>query len=78
MTTLQPLKAREVIRALERAGFEQKRQTGSHVIMYKPGSPRPVPVPLHGKDIRVSLLRRIISQAGMTVEEFQEYAGCYP
>jgi predicted RNA binding protein YcfA (HicA-like mRNA interferase family) len=50
MTTLRPLKASEVIHALERAGFEQKRQTGSHVVMYKPGLPRPVPIPVHGKD----------------------------
>jgi predicted RNA binding protein YcfA (HicA-like mRNA interferase family) len=78
MTDLRPLKAREVIRALEHAGFEQIRHTSSHVIMYKPGLSRPVPIPMHGKDIRVSLLRRIINQAGMTVEEFLEYAGRRP
>jgi len=30
------LKPKEVVAALEKAGFEVKRHTGSHLIMYKP------------------------------------------
>jgi len=39
------LKPRQVVAALEKAGFEVRRQTGSHVIMYKSGIRRPISIP---------------------------------
>ncbi len=67
---LPALTAREVIRALKRAGFYERRQTGSHVIMRKDGLLRPVPVPLHLGDLSRDLVFDIIKQAHLTVEEF--------
>ncbi len=69
---LRPLKAREVISALQRAGYEMDRVHGSHHILVRVGNPtRTVPVPLHaGRDIHVGLLRAIIRQAGLTPREF--------
>jgi len=61
---LPSVQPRQVIRALERAGFVVKRQTGGHVILHKEGHPRPVPVPRHSKTMRRGLLARIIRQAG--------------
>ncbi len=62
------LKPREVIAALERAGFHQVRQRGSH-IQLKRGNLL-VTVPSHPGDLRPEVLRSIIRQAQMTIEEF--------
>ncbi|MEW6142423.1 MAG: type II toxin-antitoxin system HicA family toxin [Chloroflexota bacterium] len=59
-----------MVAALERAGFEVKRQTGSHAILYKTGLRRPITVPLHAKDIPTGTLRAIIRQASLTITDF--------
>jgi predicted RNA binding protein YcfA (HicA-like mRNA interferase family) len=70
---LPSLKPKEVIVALERAGFEMRRQTGSHVILYKPGLRRPLSIPIHTQDMPRGTLRAIIRQANLTVNEFLEH-----
>ena len=51
MASLPMLTAREVIRALERAGFQVQRQTGSHARL-KHADGRVVTVPVHaGQDV---------------------------
>jgi len=67
---LPSLKPKEVISALERAGFLVKRQTGSHAILYKPDIRRPISIPIHPKDLPIGTLRAIIRQANLTVDEF--------
>ncbi len=47
MTRLPTLKAREVIRVLEKLGYQRARQVGSHAHYEKPGK-KPIPVPIHG------------------------------
>jgi predicted RNA binding protein YcfA (HicA-like mRNA interferase family) len=72
MAGLPSLKGREVITALQRAGFVESRTSGSHHILKK--SPHSVSVPMHGsKPIKRGTLGNIIKQAGMTVEEFMKY-----
>jgi predicted RNA binding protein YcfA (HicA-like mRNA interferase family) len=66
------MKPKEVIAALEKAGFELKRQTGSHAIMYKPGIRRPISIPQHLKDLPKGTLRAIIREAGLTRDEFSK------
>lgn len=66
------LKPKEVVAALERAGFEVKRHTGSHVIMYKSGFRRPISIPQHPRDLPKGTIRAIIREAGLTVEEFMK------
>lgn len=63
----------ELIRALQKAGFYVVRQTGSHVIMYKKGLLRPIPIPKHPKEFKRSLQNRIIKEAGFTIEEFSRF-----
>jgi predicted RNA binding protein YcfA (HicA-like mRNA interferase family) len=58
------------MRALESAGFYHHHTRGSHYYYKHPDRPRLVPVPHHTRDIKRGLLRAIIRQAGMTVEEF--------
>jgi predicted RNA binding protein YcfA (HicA-like mRNA interferase family) len=62
--------ALECIKVLEKAGFRQRRQKGSHVIMVRDDPFAMTVVPVHKKKLRAGTLRDIIQQAGMTVDEF--------
>ena len=64
------LKPKQVVATLEKAGFEVRRQTGSHVIMYKTGIRHPISIPLHPRDLPKGTLRAIIREARLTIEEF--------
>jgi predicted RNA binding protein YcfA (HicA-like mRNA interferase family) len=68
MPKLPVLRPRQVIAALEKAGFRQVRQRGSH-IQFKRGNLL-VTIPNHPGDLNPLVLRSILRQAQMTVEEF--------
>jgi predicted RNA binding protein YcfA (HicA-like mRNA interferase family) len=70
MPKLPVLKPREVIAALEKDGFRQVRQRGSHVQL-KRGNLL-VTVPIHPGDLRPQVLRSILRQAQMTVDELRD------
>lgn len=68
---LPTLTARDVIGALERAGFVVSRTSGGHCRLIHATDPaRKVTVPVHRGDLKRGTLRGIIAQAGMTVAEF--------
>jgi predicted RNA binding protein YcfA (HicA-like mRNA interferase family) len=68
---LPTLKPREVIRALERAGFLLLRVKGSHHYFQHPDRPELlVCVPVHAGDLKRPVLRSILRQADLTVEAF--------
>lgn len=72
MPKLPTVTAKEVIKALEKVGFQAVRQKGSHVRM-KHENNCVVTVPVHkGKIIGKGLLRKILRDAELTVEEFIE------
>jgi predicted RNA binding protein YcfA (HicA-like mRNA interferase family) len=60
--------------ALERAGFVFRRQTGSHMILRRDQPYARAVVPDH-KQIRSGTLRRIIADAGLTVDQFVQLLG---
>ena len=63
--------AKQVIRALERAGFTISRMSGSHCRLVDARNPRrKLTVPVHARDLSRGTLRAIIAQAGLTVSEF--------
>jgi len=62
----------EVVAALKRAGFVEKRQKGSHMILWHARQRRTTVVALHGRDLPAPTLKEIVKQAGLTEEEFQE------
>ncbi|MBM3119103.1 MAG: type II toxin-antitoxin system HicA family toxin [Chloroflexi bacterium] len=66
------LKPREVISALEKAGWYVYRQKGSHLIMHKAGSPNIIVIPLHTHDLPKGTLRGILSDAELSAEQFIE------
>lgn len=64
------LKPREVCRILESLGFALVRQRGSHM-QYRHPDGRGTTVPNHpGRDISPVLLRQIVRDIGMTMDEF--------
>ena len=66
------IKPNDLIKALRRAGFIEKRQKGSHLIMSN-GSGRIVVVPMHhGKDIPVGTLHAILRDANITPEQLED------
>jgi predicted RNA binding protein YcfA (HicA-like mRNA interferase family) len=71
MPKLPVLKPRQVIAVLEKAGFRQVRQKGSH-IQFKRGNLL-VTVPNHPGDLNPQVLRSILRQSQMTAEEFVEF-----
>ena len=72
MPKLPVVTAKEIIKALEKIGFQAVRQKGSHVRMKHEDS-RIMTVPVHkGKTIGKGSLRKILRDAELTVEEFVE------
>ena len=59
----------EAAKALKRLGFEEIRQTGSHLILRR--DHRTVVVPMH-RPIKPGTLKGLIEQAGLTLEQFAE------
>lgn len=71
MPKLRRVSGAEAIRALERLGFIQVRQRGSHVVLKKHSSEGDIGcvVPLH-RELAIGTLRSILKQARVTVDEF--------
>ena len=73
MSPLLPsVRAKELTRALERAGFALRRQRGSHQIWFHAGSGKRVSVPIHTGDVPKGTLRQILRDADLSVERFVE------
>lgn len=67
---LPSVKARQVIKVLEVIGFQRIRQSGSHATYHHPDG-RWTIVSIHpGKTIPKGTLRKIIRDAGLSVDEF--------
>ncbi|MBC7078668.1 MAG: type II toxin-antitoxin system HicA family toxin [Synergistales bacterium] len=67
------LKPAEVVVILEKLGFVEARQRGSHK-QYRHPDGRNTTVPFHkGRDISPILLRQIAKDIGLTVEELLEH-----
>jgi predicted RNA binding protein YcfA (HicA-like mRNA interferase family) len=65
------LKSRDVINALRRAGFYIHHQTGSHVqLKHHDKTWIRVTIPFHRGDLPKPVIRSIIRQAELTVQEF--------
>lgn len=65
--------ARDVDRALKRAGFTVAHQRGSHRYYASSRTGKIVTtVPMHPGDIKRPLLKKIIHDAGLTEDEFRK------
>lgn len=72
MTRLPRVKGREIIRALEKAGFSTERTRGSHVFLKHPDG-RATAVPVHsGETIGPGLLRAILRDVELSVSQLTD------
>ena len=74
MAKLPVVKPKDVVRALQKAGFYIHHQTGSHArLLHTADLERRVTVPIHNKDLPKGTLANILRQAGLTIDEFIAY-----
>ncbi len=72
MTRLPQLSGREVVRALQKLGYEKDHQRGSHIVLRQSRYPhRRIVVPGHDT-VSEGTLRAIIRETGLTVDQFNE------
>ena len=71
MPKLRRVSGQEAIRAMERLGFVQIRQRGSHVVLKKKTSEGEIGcvIPLH-PELAIGTLRGILRQARLTPDDF--------
>jgi predicted RNA binding protein YcfA (HicA-like mRNA interferase family) len=66
---LHVVSGKETVKALAKLGFDVRLGKGDHVVLQK--NHRVFSVPLH-KTLKKGTLRKILRQAGISVEEFNE------
>lgn len=67
---LPSVRPRQLIRVLEQRGWRLARSKGSHHHFTNPESPNIVTVAVHAKDVKRGTLSGILSDAGISREEF--------
>lgn len=71
MARLPTVRPRQVVRALEKVGFEVDHQTGSHVVLWRARHGARVVAPWRNRDVGRGLTLRISESAGLTRDEFE-------
>ena len=59
------------VKKLIRAGWRVDRQVGSHIMLVKTGYIYTLSIPQH-KELGIGILKKLIKQAGLNAEEFNE------
>ncbi len=71
MSTLPRPTGKELVRALERAGFVAERTKGSHCFLRHPDG-RATVVPLRGRTLGLGLLRKILADCRIDPQLLQD------
>ena len=66
---LLPCSGAEAVKRFKRAGWSVDRQVGSHVMLVKAEYPYTLSIPQH-RELGLGLLRKLLKQAQLSVEEF--------
>lgn len=69
MSKLPRLSGQDCLKALKKAGFQLRRQKGSHMILRRTDPKATVTVPDH-KELDRGTLRSIIRQSGLNLDQF--------
>ena len=64
-----PIKPKLLIKILKGLGFAQRDAEGSHVF-FRHTDGRTTVVPVHNRELSRGLLRKILNDVGITVEEY--------
>ncbi|MBE9237747.1 type II toxin-antitoxin system HicA family toxin [Anabaena aphanizomenioides LEGE 00250] len=71
MGRLSNISGKQAVKIFEKLGYVVDHQTGSHIILWHES--KPILSVLNHKELAPGLLRSLIRQAGITVDEFLEY-----
>lgn len=63
--------ARELLRALQRDGWQMDRQAGSHIRLWHPAKQGLVTIAFHSSTLKPKTLATILRQAGLTVDDLR-------
>jgi len=70
MPKLVPIKPKELVKILLGLGFTQRDAEGSHVF-FKHTDGRTTVIPLHSRDISKGLLKKILNDVKLSIEEYE-------
>lgn len=71
MPQLPVISGRELVKAMNKLGYDFDRQRGSHIILRQNAAPyRRLTIPDH-REVAKGTLRSILREAGVTVEELK-------
>ena len=71
MPKLVPRKPKELVKILLGLGFTQRDAEGSHVF-FKHADGRTTVIPLHSREISKGLLKKILNDIKLSVEEYDD------
>lgn len=71
MPKLVPIYPEKFIKILEKKGYKVDHITGSHFILYKGEGAFPIVIPKYHKEIKMGLLKSILTQACISREEYE-------
>jgi predicted RNA binding protein YcfA (HicA-like mRNA interferase family) len=69
MPRLPTLSGRDVVKVFQRLGWQVVRQSSSHIIMVREGSPATLSIPDH-REVAKGTLRSLIRAAHLSMAEF--------
>lgn len=69
MPKLVPIKPKKFIKLLKKLGFFQRDGEGSHVF-FRHADGRTTVIPVHNRDLSRGLLRKILNDIQLSVEEY--------
>ncbi|MDR3049871.1 MAG: type II toxin-antitoxin system HicA family toxin [Elusimicrobiota bacterium] len=72
MSAIHTVKLSKLRRFLRYYGFVEDRQESSHIIFEKKGLERPIPIPIHAKEVRFYSCKQIMNALNMTRETFEK------
>jgi len=70
MSKLVPIKPKELVKILLGLGFVERDAEGSHVF-FKHTDGRTTVIPIHGREISKGLLKKILNDAKLSVEDYE-------
>jgi len=68
MSKLPVISGHDLVRVLQKLGFELDRRKGSHMILHRPDPPTTLSVPDH-RELDRGTLRALLRQAGISPDE---------
>ena len=72
MPKIPQLTPKQILRILEKKGFQIDHVTGSHYILYHPMSKARVTVAYHAKTLPKGTIHSIIKSAGLTIQDLEK------